>query len=119
VVEFIKKLKAKDLKYVMFLRVDKANENYALKSRVEKEGLNVQSELTSPNTSKQNGPIARGFVTLWGCVGASLNVFRVGEDSRHKNYAAGASTATKICNIAPNPHGKCPYEMPFSEKLKM
>jgi hypothetical protein len=46
VVEFIKKLKAKDPKIVMFLRMDNANENYTLKSKIEKEGLNVQMEFT-------------------------------------------------------------------------
>jgi hypothetical protein len=84
VVEFIKKLKAKDPKMVTFLRMDNANENYALKSKIENEGLNVQMEFTSPNTPQQNGQVERSFATLWGCMRAMLNNSGVNEEMRNE-----------------------------------
>ena len=50
----------------MFLRMDNANENVTLKTKLENEGLNVQVEFTSPNTPQQNGQVERSFATLWG-----------------------------------------------------
>lgn len=69
----IKKLKAKDPKNVSFLRMDNAAENVSLKSNLEKEGLPVEVEFTSPNTPEQNGQVERSFATLWERVRAMLN----------------------------------------------
>jgi hypothetical protein len=60
-------------KKATFSRMDNANENHALKSKLEKEGLNFQVEFTSPETPQQNGHVEMSFATLWGCVSAMLN----------------------------------------------
>jgi hypothetical protein len=39
--------------------MDNSRENIGLKNKLEKEGIEVQFELTSPNTPEQNGQVER------------------------------------------------------------
>jgi len=44
--------------------MDNAKENIRLKKKLEKEGIQIQVEFTSPNTPQQNGQLERSFAAL-------------------------------------------------------
>ena len=64
VYEFILKLKNKDNSLSKYLRMDNSGENVGLKNKMQREGLDVIIEFTSPNTPEQNGQVERSFATL-------------------------------------------------------
>ena len=110
VAEFIKKLKVKSPESARFLRMDNAKENVYLKARLEKEGVDITIELSSPNTPQQNGQVERSFATLWGRVRSMLNDSGVPDELRSKLWAECAFTATKLCNITSKNGSSSPYK---------
>ena len=84
---FINKLKSQGEEKVKFLRMDNSGENVALKTRLEREKVNVQIKFTAPNTPQQNGKVERSFATLWGRVRAMLNNSGVPIELREKLWA--------------------------------
>jgi hypothetical protein len=79
--------------------MDNAAENVSLKSNLEKEGLHVEVEFTSPNTLEQNGQVESCFAKLWRRVRAMLNNSGVEKDFRNELWAECGSTATKLSNL--------------------
>ena len=96
---FINKLKAQGEEKVKFLRMDNSGENVGLKTRLEREKVNVQIEFTAPNIPQQNGKVERSFATLWGRLRAMLNNSGVPIELREKLWAECGLTATKLCNL--------------------
>ena len=113
---FLKNLKLKDPGMAMFLRMDNAGENISLKNKLEKEGIDIKIEFTTPNTPEQNGQVERSFATLWGRVRAMLNHSGVTASLRDELWAECASTATKLCNILSRKERKSPNEMFYGKE---
>jgi hypothetical protein len=67
--------------------MDNTKENVALKSILEKEGIEIHIKFTSPNTPQQNGQVERSFANLWGRVRSMLNDSGVPKDIRDKLWA--------------------------------
>jgi hypothetical protein len=99
--------------------MDNAAENVSLKSNLEKEGLPVEVEFTSPNTPEQNGQVERSFATLWGRVRAMLNNSGVEKDFRNELWAECASTATKLSNLIVRTKEGSPFELFYGRKPKV
>jgi hypothetical protein len=117
-IDFIKNIKSKDQEMVQFLRMDNSGENISLKNKLEKLGIEVQVEFTSPNTPEQNGQIERSFATLWGWVRAMLNDSGVDEEMRSELWAECASTATKLCNIVSRLSEKSSRELFYGKESR-
>ena len=115
-VDFIRKLKAKDQRNVSFLRMDNAKENVFLKQSLDREGLKVEVEFTSPNTPEQKGQVERSFATLWGRIRAMLNDSGVEKQLRN---AECASTTTKLSNLIARSKLGCPYELFYGKRPKI
>jgi hypothetical protein len=99
--------------------MDNAKENVALKSTLEKEGIEIHIEFTSPNTPQQNGQVERSFATLWGRVRSMLNDSGVPKEIRNKLWAECALTATELCNITSRRDIGSPYELFYGKKGKI
>jgi hypothetical protein len=119
IIEFIKKLKINRPGSAMFLRMDNAKENITLKGNLEKEGIDIHVEFTTPNTPQQNGQVERSFATLWGRVRSMLNDSGVPEELRNKLWAECALTATKLSNITSRRDKGNPFELFHGRKSKL
>ena len=107
-VGFIKNLKEND-KPVKYIRCDNAGENYALKKKIEEEGLNIRFEFTARQTPQQNGKEERAFATLYGRMRAMMLSAGMDTTAKQKYWMEAAATATKLNNILnekgkPSPH---------------
>jgi hypothetical protein len=103
---------------VQVIRLDNSGENLGLKNRLEKEGIGIQIEFTSPNTPEQNGQVKRSFATLWGRVRAMLNSSGIDGDLRISLWAKCAQTATNVSNILSRKGENSSYELFYEKEAK-
>jgi len=106
-------------KFVTFLRLDDAGENFALERACQQLNLGVKFEFSGPRTPQRNGKVERKFQTLYGRIRAMFNGSGISDDLRHGLWAECASTACFYENRIINKEKfRSPLQLMFKQSLK-
>ena len=107
-------------KPVRVIRMDGGGENITLMNQIrDHKTLQIQFEMTAPNTPQQNGKIERKFATLYGKVRAMLSASRLPSGYRNGLWSQAAKMATMLENIiVKHRHEKSPAELMYGNHPK-